>query len=46
MLRYGQDYVDIGEEAYEAQYQQRRLAGLKISAKTLGNTLVPVQPQS
>ncbi len=40
MLRYGQDYVDIGERAYEAQYQQRRLLGLRASAKSLGYTLV------
>lgn len=42
MLRYGQDYVDIGEQAYEAQFQNRRLQGLKASAKSLGFTLVPV----
>ena len=41
MLRYGQEYVDIGEQAYEAQFQDRRLQGLKASAKSLGFTLVP-----
>lgn len=41
MLRYGQEYVDIGEQAYEAQFQYRRLQGLKASAKSLGFTLVP-----
>jgi len=40
MLRYGQDYVDIGEKAYEAQFEARRLASLKESARSLGYTLV------
>lgn len=39
MLRFGQDYVDIGEKAYEDMYQARRLAGLKESARSLGFTL-------
>ena len=41
MLRYGQDYVDIGEKAYEAQFEARRLASLKEAARGLGFTLVP-----
>ena len=44
MLRYGQDYVDIGEQAYDRQFQTRRLAGLKDAAKALGYTLAPVPP--
>jgi len=40
MLRHGQDYVDIGEEAYEAKFQARRLASLKESAQALGYTLI------
>jgi transposase len=40
MLRYGQDYVDIGEKAYEAQFEARRLASLKEAARGLGLTLV------
>jgi len=40
MLRYGQDYVDIGEKAYEAQFEARRLASLKETAHGLGYTLV------
>ena len=39
MLRYGQDYVDIGEEAYERQFEARRLASLKESARSLGYSL-------
>jgi len=45
MLRFGQDYIDIGETAYDLRYQMRRLASLKESAKTLGYTLTP-DPQS
>ena len=41
MLRYGHDYVDIGETAYENQFQLRRLAAITQSAKNLGYTLVP-----
>jgi transposase len=41
MLRYGQDYVDIGEKAYEQQFQLRRLATITETAKSLGYTLVP-----
>ena len=41
MLRYGQDYVDIGEDLYEARFRQRRLAGLTDAAKSLGFKLVP-----
>ena len=42
MLRFGQDYVDIGEQAYEEQYKVRRLASLKESARSLGFTLQEV----
>lgn len=40
MLRWGQDYVDEGEAAYEKRYRQRTLAHLKTTAKTLGYKLV------
>jgi hypothetical protein len=40
MLRYGQDDVDIGEQAFEAQLEARRLASLKEAAGGLGFTLV------
>jgi hypothetical protein len=42
MLRYGHDYVDIGENAYEHQFQLRRLAAITETARGLGYTLVPV----
>ena len=41
MLRYGHDYVDIGEKAYEHQFQIRRLAAITETAKHLGFSLVP-----
>ena len=41
MLRYGHDYVDIGEQAYDRQFQIRRFAALTETAKDLGYTLVP-----
>ena len=41
MLRYGQDYVDIGDAAYEAQFRAQRLAGLKQAAKSFGYHLIP-----
>lgn len=43
MLRYGQDYVDIGEEAYEEQFKQNRLAALKSTAMSLGYKIVPTE---
>lgn len=43
-LRYGHDYVDIGEEAYELQYQSRRVASLKETARSLGFSLVEEDP--
>ena len=43
-LRWGQEYVDEGEAAYEERYRQRTLANLKTSAKDLGYRLVPNTP--
>jgi transposase len=40
-LRYGHDYVDIGEKAYEQRFQCRRLAAITETARSLGYTLVP-----
>jgi transposase len=40
-LRFGHDYVDIGEKAYEQQFQLRRLAALTENAKQLGYSLLP-----
>lgn len=41
MLRYGHDYVDLGEKAYDHRFQVQRLAALTNTAKSLGYTLVP-----
>jgi transposase len=41
MLRYGHDYVDVGEKAYERKFQLRRLAAITEAARNLGYTLVP-----
>ena len=40
MLRFGQDYVDAGEQAYESRFEARRLASLQQTAASLGFTLV------
>jgi len=40
MLRYGQDYIDIGEAAFDARFAQRRLDGMKQAAKDLGYDLI------
>lgn len=41
MLRFGQDYTDVGEKAYEDQFKLRQVAALEHTAKTLGYQLVP-----
>ena len=41
MLRYGHDYVDIGEKAYEQRFHTRRLVAITETAKSLGYRLVP-----
>lgn len=40
MLKFGQEYVDIGEQAQEEQYKVRMLKNLEKKAKTLGLQLV------
>lgn len=40
-LQFGHGYVDIGEKAYEHQFQLRRIAALTENAKQLGFSLVP-----
>jgi len=41
-LRFGDEYVDIGEKAAEAAYEERRLASLQREAKVRGFALVPL----
>lgn len=38
-LRFGQDYLDIGEKVYEARFAARRLVTLKENARALGYVL-------
>jgi hypothetical protein len=42
MLKYGTTYVEVGQAAYEQQYQQRRLKGMQKQALALGYQLVPI----
>ena len=41
MLKYGQDYVDIGERAFEERFRQNHINGLQRAAEALGYTLTP-----
>ena len=41
MLRYGQNYVDEGEKAYEQRYEANRLRHLRNAAQQHGYVLVP-----
>jgi transposase len=40
MLRYGQDFTDVGEAAYELKFQIRRIVGISDAAKSLGYSLI------
>jgi transposase len=42
LLTHGTTYVEIGQEAYEQKYQQRRLKAMQKQALTLGYQLVPI----
>ena len=44
MLRYGTEYVDIGQAAYEQHYHDRMLKTLKRRAAQIGHILVPANP--
>lgn len=43
MLKYGTDYVDRGQEAYEKQYQETLLRTLRKRAKQMGYEIVALQ---
>jgi hypothetical protein len=43
MLRYGTDYVDAGQQAYEKQYRDRVLTNLQRKARVFGYQLVQVE---
>ena len=40
MLRYGQQYVDLGQAEYEKRYEETRIRALKSTANQLGYNLV------
>jgi transposase len=42
MLRYGQDYVDQGVEAYEERFKERRIQNLRSTAAQLGLEVKPL----
>ncbi len=42
MLKFGMEYVDKGQEAYQEQYRARVMQLLKRQAKQMGYTIVPV----
>ena len=42
LLRFGKTYVDIGQDAYEQHFHQRKLNTLARQAKQFGFQLVPV----
>ena len=46
MLRWGQAYVDIGQEKYEERYQQSRLRSAASNAAQLGYKLVKLEAVS
>jgi len=46
MLRYGNSYVEIGQEEYEKRYKERRLKGLLRAASEMGMKLQPIDTAS
>jgi transposase len=44
LLKYGQQYLDLGQDYYERQYQHRLLRNLTRRAEDLGYHLVPIPP--
>jgi len=41
MLTHGTSYVELGQQAYEQRYKERRIDRLKVQAKSLGFQLLP-----
>jgi transposase len=40
MLRYGEQYVDVGQAAYEKQYEEKRIRALRNTANQMGYNLL------
>jgi transposase len=43
LLKFGHEYVEVGERYYEQKFQQRSIKNLEKRAKSLGYALVPFQ---
>ena len=43
MLKYGETYVDIGQEYYERQYRERLIQNLKRRARQMGYQLLNIE---
>ena len=41
MLKFGRDYIDIGQQRYEEKYKERVLKNLERRARDFGFQLVP-----
>jgi transposase len=41
LLKYGEQYVSVGLETYEARYKEQRLKGLEKAARRMGFALIP-----
>lgn len=46
MLRYGQQYVDVGQAEYDKRYQETRIRALKSTAHQMGYKLIPLEAVS
>lgn len=46
MLKYGQDYLDEGVQAYEERFRQKRFRSIASSALSMGYRLVPIEDMS
>ena len=46
MLRYGQQYVDVGQAEYDKRYQETRIRALKSTAHQMGYKLMPLEAVS
>jgi transposase len=44
MLKYGMEFVEQGQDAYERQYQERMIKGMRKKAQALGFELVKIMP--
>jgi hypothetical protein len=41
MMKYGQTYIELGEQAYDQKYHKRQVSLLHKRARQLGFTVVP-----